>query len=62
MNNNFQAHVIEWRKMNQTGRFAEARQYYFDKLFEEVIENFENNLVWPIEPIDVFVVCTWIHS
>ena len=55
MNNNFQAHIIEWRKMNQTGRFAEARQYYFDKLFEEVIENFENNLVWPIEPIDVLL-------
>lgn len=28
--------------MNQTGRFAEARQYYFEQLFEEVIENFES--------------------
>ncbi len=55
MDNNFQAHVIEWKKMNQTGRFVEARQYYFDELFDEVIENFENNLVWPIESVDVLL-------
>ena len=41
--------------MNQTGRFVEARQYYFDELFDEVIENFENNLVWPIESVDVLL-------
>ncbi|MCS2946973.1 hypothetical protein NXX54_00690 [Bacteroides sp. BFG-638] len=56
MENNFQAHVSEWKEMNQTGRFAEARQYYFDQLFAEVIVNFENRVVndWPLErPIDV---------
>lgn len=53
MNSNFQDHVLEWKKMNQTGRFAEARQFYFDELFKEVIENFENNISWPIEPADV---------
>lgn len=56
MENNFQAHVNEWKEMNQTGRFAEARQYYFDQLFAEVIVNFENRVVndWPLErPIDV---------
>lgn len=56
MENNFQAHVNEWKEMNQTGRFAEARQYYFDQLFAEVIVNFENRVAndWPLErPIDV---------
>lgn len=56
MENNFQAHVNEWKEMNQTGRFAEARQYYFDQLFGEVIVNFENRVAndWPLErPIDV---------
>lgn len=53
MGNNFQEHIIEWKKMNQTGRFAEARQYYFDKLFEEVIMNFENNIDKSIEPVDI---------
>lgn len=41
MENDFKKHVTEWREMNQSGRFAEARQYYFEQLFEEVIENFE---------------------
>lgn len=40
MENNFQRHIAEWREMNQSGRFAEARQYYFEQLFDEVIENF----------------------
>ena len=53
MGNNFQEHIIEWKKMNQSGRFAEARQYYFDKLFEEVIKNFENNIDKSIEPVDI---------
>ena len=53
MENNFLIHVNEWRQMNQTGRFVEARQFYFDELFEEVIENFENHLVWPIESCDI---------
>ena len=53
MENNFQMHVNEWKQMNQMGRFVEARQYYFDELFNEVIENFEKNLVWSIEPCDV---------
>src|SRR5574344_1655903 len=53
MENNFLIHVNEWRQMNQTGRFVEARQFYFDELFEEVIENFENHLVWSIEPCDI---------
>lgn len=56
MENDFRSHVADWREMNQTGRFAEARQYYFDKLFEEVIENFENGSddIWPLErPVDV---------
>ena len=45
MDNNFQAHVIEWKKMNQTGRFVEARQYYFDELFDEVIEKDRKSVV-----------------
>jgi hypothetical protein len=52
----FQKHVDEWREMNGTGRFAEARQFYFDSLFEEVIANFERTTDedWPLEyPIDV---------
>ena len=53
MKNNFQAHIIEWKNMNQAGRFYDARQLYFDKLFDEIIEIFENNLDWQIEPIDV---------
>lgn len=56
MENSFQTHVYEWKEMNQKGRFAEARQYYFDQLFEEVIVNFENRMAndWPLErPIDV---------
>lgn len=53
MKNDFQTHIIEWKDMNQTGRFYDARQLYFDKLFDEIIEIFENNLDWQIEPIDV---------
>lgn len=49
MENNFQRHVAEWRDMNQIGRFAEARQYYFEQLFEEVIDNFvkQNGNLFP---------------
>lgn len=53
MENSFQFHVKEWKEMNQGGRFAEARQYYFDNLFEEVINNFENNFMWPLAKVDV---------
>lgn len=53
MNTNFNNHVNEWKSMNQQGRFVEARQYYFDKLFQEVIHNFEDKLVWDYEPVDV---------
>lgn len=53
MNTNFQSHVREWKEMNQTGRFLEARQFYFNELFSEVIDNFEANLNWPIETVDV---------
>ena len=49
MENNFQRHVAEWRDMNQISRFAEARQYYFEQLFEEVIDNFikRNGILFP---------------
>lgn len=49
MENDFQRHVAEWREMNQMGRFAEARQYYFEQLFEEVIDNFvkQNGNLFP---------------
>lgn len=49
MENDFQRHVAEWREMNQMGRFAEARQYYFEQLFEEVIDNFvkHNGNIFP---------------
>lgn len=40
MENSFQRHVAEWKEMNQTGRFAEARQYYFEQLFDEIIDDF----------------------
>lgn len=56
MENDFQKHVNEWKEMNLNGRFFEARQYYFEQLFEEVIANFEENTrkQWPLEmPIDV---------
>lgn len=51
MNTNFQEHVSEWLEMTRNGRFAEARQYYFDELFDEVINNFENKIAscWPLE-------------
>ena len=32
MKTNFQEHVSEWLEMTRNGRFAEARQYYFDKI------------------------------
>ena len=44
MENNFQLHINEWKEMNNEGRFAEARQYYFDQLFDEVIVNFEHRI------------------
>lgn len=56
MENDFQKHVTEWREMNQTGRFAEARQYYFEQLFEEVIQNFERMISEKCaleQPVDV---------
>ena len=40
MENNFQKHVNEWKEMNLAGRFPEARRFYFEELFEEVIRNF----------------------
>lgn len=40
MENKFREHIEEWLEMNQQGRFSEARQYYFEELFNEVIENF----------------------
>lgn len=51
METNFQEHVNEWLEMTRKGRFAEARQYYFDELFEEVVKNFENKIsyCWPLE-------------
>lgn len=51
MKNEFHAHVNEWLEMNRKGRFAEARQYYFEELFEEVINNFEKKISdnWPLE-------------
>lgn len=51
MKTNFQEHVSEWLEMTRNGRFAEARQYYFDELFDEVINNFENKIAssWPSE-------------
>lgn len=53
MENNFQAHVNEWKEMNQSGRFVDARKYYFENLFDEVIADFDNRLCWPLEPVDV---------
>lgn len=53
MENNFQKHVNEWKEMNLAGRFPEARRFYFEELFEEVIRNFENNVKWEIEPVDI---------
>lgn len=51
MKTDFQGHVSEWLEMNRNGRFAEARQYYFDELFDEVICNFENkiSICWPLD-------------
>lgn len=51
MKTNFQEHVSEWYEMTRMGRFAEARQYYFDELFDEVITNFEDKIssCWPLE-------------
>lgn len=51
MKTNFQEHVSEWYEMTRMGRFAEARQYYFDELFDEVIANFEDKIssCWPLE-------------
>lgn len=55
MENIFQDHINEWKKKNKEGRFAEARQFYFDQLFEEVIANFERQIVnkWHLEEPDV---------
>lgn len=53
MKNNIQIHILKWKELNDNGQFKEARQYYFNEIFEEVIHNFEKNLAWPIEPVDV---------
>jgi hypothetical protein len=53
MKNEFEDHVREWMSMQHEGRFVEARQYYFDKLFKEIIDNFCEKTNWPLEPVDV---------
>lgn len=53
MENNFENHILEWKEMNMKGRFVEARQFYFEKLFPEVIDNFVDKTIWPLEKVDV---------
>ena len=35
--------IDEWLAMNRAGNFLEAKSYYFDTLFAEIIKRFENN-------------------
>lgn len=37
---NFDENVAEWRQLHKTGRTKEARDYYCEHLFEQVIERF----------------------
>lgn len=53
MENSFDNHVLEWKEMNKQGRFVEARHFYFEKLFQEVIDQFVGRTKWPQEPVDV---------
>lgn len=40
---NLQNLIDEWLEMNRSGNFLEAKSYYFDTLFAEIIKRFENN-------------------
>jgi hypothetical protein len=56
MENSFLTHVNEWKEMQAGQRFAEARQFYFNQLFEEIIENFEKKVAEEgliTQPVDV---------
>lgn len=53
MENDIQMRILEWKEMNDNGQFKEAREYYFNEIFEEIIHTFEKKLTWPIEPVDV---------
>ena len=53
MENSFDNHVLEWKEMNKQGRFIEARHFYFEKLFQEVIDQFVQRTKWQRKPVDV---------
>lgn len=38
MENSFANHVLEWKEMNKQGQFVETRHFYFEKLFQEEID------------------------
>ena len=38
--NTLQDNVQKWFELSKTGKFVEAKDFYFDNLFEEIIDNF----------------------
>ena len=38
--NTIQDNVQKWFELSKSGKFVEAKDFYFDNLFEEIIDNF----------------------
>ena len=53
MENSFANHVLEWKEMNKQGQFVETRHFYFEKLFQEEIDQFVQRTKWQRKPVDV---------
>ena len=43
MNDLLNSYIDEWLAMNRAGHFSEAKNYYFETLFAEVMKRFESN-------------------
>lgn len=57
MENSFANHVLEWKEMNKQGQFVETRHFYFEKLFQEEIDQFVQRTKWQRKPVDVLFRC-----
>lgn len=47
------SYVEEWIEMNNSGHFLEARSFYFENLFAEIINQFERENAAKLENVDV---------
>ena len=41
--NNFDEDVAKWLSLSNTGKFDEAKDFYFETLFSSVLNRFEDN-------------------